>query len=95
MKIRVNKHIGSHIFSSFYDNLVTMDSNVTGALTGDENLIGANIIPFAVLFSGNFVCLDFRNSKDPSVVVWFHEESNGFKSVTKKVAESLLNLLIC
>ncbi|MDW4510740.1 SMI1/KNR4 family protein [Priestia megaterium] len=36
----------------------------------DENLVGTELLPIAVLFAGDFVCLDYRGSRDnPSVCV--------------------------
>jgi len=68
-------------------------SQIDTRLTDDENLIGANVIPIAALFAGDFVCLDFRNSETPSVVVWFHEESDELSPVTTKVAEDFTEFL--
>ena len=45
-----------------------------------------NVVPIPALFAGDFVCLDFRETKDLSVVVWYHEESGEFSPVTKTVA---------
>jgi len=45
-------------------------------LIDDEDAIGIPIIPFAALFGGDFVCLDFRaNPEQPQVAVWDHELS--------------------
>lgn len=71
----------------WYDLEVVL-SQIDTRLTDDENLVGANVIPFAALFAGDFVCLDFRENEKPSVSVWFHEESDELKPVTIKVAES-------
>lgn len=52
-------------------------------LTENEDLIGADFIPIAVLFAGDFVCLDFRKDrKNPEIVVWNHEESAELEPVT-------------
>ncbi|MEC2077036.1 SMI1/KNR4 family protein [Metabacillus fastidiosus] len=58
-------------------------------LTDNEDLIGLNIVPIVALFSGDFVCLDFRKTEDPSVVVWYHEESGEFSPVIKTVAQNI------
>jgi len=76
----------------WYDMEVVL-SQIDTRLTDDENLIGANVIPIAALFAGDFVCLDFRNSETPSVVVWFHEESDELSPVTTKVAEDFTEFL--
>lgn len=49
-----------------------------------------NVIPIAALFSGDFICLDYRVKKEPVVVIWFHEESEVFSPVTQKVAPNIL-----
>lgn len=76
----------------WYDLEVVL-SQIDTRLTDNENLVGANIIPFAALFAGDFVCLDFRDNKKPSISVWFHEESDDFKPVTIKVADSFAAFL--
>ncbi|TCO68981.1 SMI1/KNR4 family protein [Marinisporobacter balticus] len=74
--------------NGWYDIEVVL-SQIDTRLTDDEDLVGANIIPFAALFAGDFVCMDFRNDNTPSVLVWFHEESEDFNPVTVEVAESI------
>jgi len=76
----------------WYDLEVVL-SQIDTRLTDDENLVGANIIPFAALFAGDFVCLDLRDNKKPSILVWFHEESDDLKPVTIKVAENFVEFL--
>ncbi|KEO81833.1 SMI1/KNR4 family protein [Tumebacillus flagellatus] len=72
----------------WYDIEVVL-SQIDTRLTDDENLVGANVIPFASLFAGDFVCLDLRNQGKQSVVVWLHEESEDFNPVFLNVAGSL------
>jgi hypothetical protein len=72
-----------------YDIRVVM-THVDGRLGDDEEEVGSSIIPFAVLFAGDLVCLDFRDDPDaPTVCVWYHEESTDFHPVTETVAPSL------
>lgn len=54
----------------------------------DPDELGSKLIPIAYLFAGDFVCLDFRASDDPEVVVWKHEESDDYAPVTTPVARS-------
>lgn len=71
-----------------YDMDVTL-SQLEDRLTDNEDLIGADILPIAVLFAGDFVCLDFRKDrKQPNVVVWNHEESGELEPVTYYVAST-------
>lgn len=49
----------------------------------DENLVGTELLPIAVLFAGDFVCLAYRNNiEEPIVCVWNHEESSDLDPVT-------------
>ncbi|MDN8588354.1 SMI1/KNR4 family protein [Paenibacillus sp. 11B] len=64
-------------------------------LTDNEDLVGMNVIPIAALFSGDFICLDYREKKEPVVVIWFHEESEVISPVTQKVAPNISAFLKC
>ncbi|PAD90033.1 SMI1/KNR4 family protein [Shouchella clausii] len=63
----------------------------------DENLVGTELLPIAVLFAGDFVCLDYRNNvEEPIVCVWNHEESSDLNPVTYIISnsfEEFLNML--
>ena len=48
--------------NGWYDIEVVL-SDIDTRLTDDEDLTGINVIPFAVLFAGDFLCLDFREKK--------------------------------
>ena len=74
--------------NGWYDIEVTI-TQIVERLTDNEDLIGMNVVPIAELFAGDFVCLDFRETEDPSVVVWYHEESDEFSPVTKTVAQNI------
>ncbi|WP_240616064.1 SMI1/KNR4 family protein [Listeria kieliensis] len=63
-------------------------------LVDDEDLIGMNIIPIAILFAGDFICLDFREDRElPSVCVWLHEESDEFMPVVEKISSDFVDFL--
>lgn len=74
--------------NGWYDIEVTI-TQIGERLTDNEDLIGMNVVPIAATFAGDFVCLDFREREDPSVVVWYHEESDEFSPVTKTVAQNI------
>lgn len=58
-------------------------------LTDNEDLIGAEKLPIAALFAGDLLCLDFKENPDnPTVCIWFHEESGDFEPVTETIANS-------
>ncbi|MFE4351776.1 SMI1/KNR4 family protein [Peribacillus butanolivorans] len=71
-----------------YDMDVTL-TQLEDRLTDNEDLIGADILPIAVLFAGDFVCLDFREDREnPKVVVWNHEESAELEPITYFIANT-------
>lgn len=76
-----------------YDISVVI-AQIEDRLTDDEDQIGSKIIPFAVVFGGDFLCMDFRNSKDnPSVILWDHVESDELSPVTYIAADSIDDFL--
>jgi SMI1-KNR4 cell-wall len=76
-----------------YDIDVTL-TQLEDRLTDNEDLVGADMIPIAVLFAGDFVCLDYReNRKNPNVVVWSHEESAELDPVTYFITNTFTEFL--
>lgn len=60
----------------------------------DENIVGTELLPIAVLFAGDFVCLDYRNNvENPIVCVWNHEESSDLNPITYIVTDSFEKFL--
>ncbi|MDM5186249.1 SMI1/KNR4 family protein [Bacillus sp. DX4.1] len=58
-------------------------------LTDDGDLLGVALLPIAVLFAGDFLCLDFRESRNnPKVCVWDHENSAELEPVSYHVADT-------
>lgn len=71
-----------------YDISVVMTA-LDSRLGDDPDEIGCKLIPFAALFSGDFLCLDFRkNAECPEVVLWDHNQSDDFAPHTEPVAPS-------
>lgn len=68
-------------------------AEISTRLVDDGDLVGCNVIPFALLFGGDFVCLDLRDSEMAPVVVWYHEESEDFSPVFATVAKSMTEFL--
>jgi hypothetical protein len=62
-------------------------------LVNDEELIGMNIIPFAFLFAGNYICLDYRSGDVPSVCIWYHETSEDLNPATETIFPSFSDFL--
>src|ERR1700722_12614400 len=74
--------------NGWYD-LTVVISQLDARLIDDENLVGMNVIPFAVLFAGDYVCLDFRGGPNaPVIAVWEHERSDEFQPILETVAPS-------
>ncbi|MEQ3530446.1 SMI1/KNR4 family protein [Pseudoalteromonas sp. XMcav11-Q] len=58
-------------------------------LTDNEDLMGAELLPFAHVFGGDFLCLNFKDSViEPSVVLWDHNESDELSPVFVLVSDS-------
>jgi hypothetical protein len=74
--------------NGWYD-IEVLITQIGERLTDNEDLIGMNVVPIASLFAGDFVCLDFRETEAPSVVIWYHEDSGEFSPVTKTVAKNI------
>ncbi len=69
-------------------------TQIEDRLSDNPNLIGAELLPIVALFAGDFVCLDYRNSKtNPKVCVWSHEESAVDKPITYYTAENFESFL--
>jgi hypothetical protein len=78
--------------NGWYD-LTSVLSQLDARLIDDPNLVGMNVIPIAVLFAGDFLCLDFRsNPESPVVAVWDHEQSRDLHPVFERVAPSFTAL---
>jgi len=74
--------------SGWYDVEVII-TQIGDRLTDNEDLVGMHVIPIASLFSGDFICLDYRETAEPTVVIWFHEESEEYSPLTQIVAKNL------
>ena len=77
----------------------TFDIDVTWTqledrLTDDGDLLGVALLPIAVLFAGDFLCLDFRESRsNPKVCVWDHENSAELEPVSHHVADTFAEFM--
>jgi hypothetical protein len=76
-----------------YDAVVVM-SQIEERLTDNPDCVGSEIFPIAALFSGDFVCLDYRTDKnEPSVCVWDHEGSDFLSPKTYAIADNFSEFL--
>lgn len=69
-------------------------SDIIDYLADDEEADGAQLMPIALLFAGNHVCLDYRTDKqEPEVCVLDHEESEELAPCTYKIADTFDDFL--
>lgn len=77
----------------FYD-IGVVRTQLEERIVSDEDLVGTELLPIAVLFAGDFICLDYRNNdNEPFVCVWNHEESSDLDPVTYFTSESFEEFL--
>lgn len=88
------------ILQNYQDNPMGMydigvvESQIGERLTNNKDLIGVEILPIAVIFAGDFICLDFRKDKmSPSVCVWSHEESSDFDPTLYTIADNFTDFI--
>ncbi len=80
-----------------YDISVNL-SQLNDRMGEDPDGLGAEMVPVAVLFAGDYICLDFRvkqlpEEAVPSVIIWLHEESEYLAPATLYVADSFTEFL--
>lgn len=78
---------------SMYDIDVVM-SQLDERLFAHEDILGFELIPIAALFGGDFVCLNYvEDSKNPSICIWYHEESYELEPAVEFVASNFTEFL--
>lgn len=76
-----------------YEIKVVM-AQIEERLTDNEDLVGAETLPFAYLFGGDFLCLDFKEDAiNPKVVIWDHNESEELSPVFYKAFDNFQEFL--
>ncbi|WP_028592964.1 SMI1/KNR4 family protein [Paenibacillus massiliensis] len=69
-------------------------SQLDERIISDGELTGAELVPFAALFAGNFVCLDYSESRtEPKICIWYNEDSGDFEPVTETIADNINGFL--
>ena len=77
-----------------YDIDVVM-SQLDERLFVHEDILGFELIPIAALFGGDFVCLNYvEDSENPSMCIWYHEESYELEPSVEFVANSFTEFLV-
>ena len=76
-----------------YDIDVVM-SQLDERLFVHEDILGFELVPIAALFGGDFVCLNYiEDLKNPSICIWYHEESYELEPSVEFVANNFTEFL--
>jgi hypothetical protein len=81
--------------AGWYDIEVTLSQLADRMLSPDLEF-GADLVPFALLFGGDYLCLDYRGGPSltiPGVVIWDHEESDTGEPVVHSGCDSFEEFL--
>ena len=59
-----------------------------------EDILGFELVPIAALFGGDFLCLNYiEDPENPSISIWYHEESYELEPTIEFVANSFTEFL--
>ncbi|MDM5186415.1 SMI1/KNR4 family protein [Bacillus sp. DX4.1] len=65
-------------------------SQLDERMISNGDLTSSEIVPFAALYAGDFVCIDYqKNQTSPEICIWYHEDSGEFEPVTEKIANNM------
>lgn len=65
-------------------------SQLEERIISNGDLTGIEIVPFAALYAGDFICIDYReNQTSPEICIWYYEDSDEFEPVTEKIANNI------
>ena len=71
-----------------------LSTQLEGRIVFDEDYVGMQLIPIAALFGGDFVCLNYvKDSENPSICIWYHEESYELEPAIELVANNFAEFL--
>ena len=71
-----------------------VSTQLEGRIVFDEDNVGMQLIPIAALFGGDFVCLNYvEDSENPSICIWYHEESYELEPVIEFLANNFTEFL--
>ena len=71
-----------------------VSTQLEGRIVFDEDYVGMQLIPIAALFGGDFVCLNYiEDPENPSMCIWYHEESYELEPAIEFVADSFTEFL--
>ncbi|MBX7482728.1 SMI1/KNR4 family protein [Qipengyuania qiaonensis] len=71
-------------------DVAVVATQLDARLSSSEDGIGLELVPFAALFGGDFLVLDYRGEGAvvPKVSIWFHESSEDFAPDARPIAPS-------
>ena len=71
-----------------------VSTQLEGRIVFDEDYVGMQLIPIAALCGGDFVCLNYiEDPENPSLGIWYHEESYELEPAIEFVADSFTEFL--
>ena len=71
-----------------------VSTQLEGRIVFDEDYVGMQLITIAALFGGDFVCLNYvKDSENPSICIWYHEESYELEPAIELVANNFAEFL--
>ena len=71
-----------------------VSTQLEGRIVFDEDYVGMQLISIAALFGGDFVCLNYiEDPKNPSMCIWYHEESYEMEPAIEFVANNFTEFL--
>ena len=71
-----------------------VSTQLEGRIVFDEDSVVMQLIPIAALFGGDFICLNYiENPENPSICIWYHEESYELEPAIEFVANNFTEFL--
>ena len=71
-----------------------VSTQLEGRIVFDEDNVGMQLIPIAVLFGGDFLCLNYvEDSENPNICIWYHEESYELEPAIEFLANNFTEFL--
>lgn len=62
-------------------------------MNDDEDGFGTEVVPIAKLSGDDYICLDYRRKRKVTVAIWYGGESDEFRPVLRKIANSFSDFL--
>lgn len=76
-------------------DVAVVATQLDSRLVASEDSLGFDLVPFAALFGGDFLVLDYRAGKSavPKVSIWYHDTSEDFAPDARPIAPSFSEFL--